>query len=122
MTKERLDFEISFFEDVVKDRPGYFEALAALGNAYTKKGRYTDGLEIDMKLLRIKPDDPVVHYNLACSYSLLGDADRSLEALKKSVRFGYKDFDYMERDPDLDFVRKDPRYPEEIIKNKKIIS
>ena len=54
--------------------------------------------------------DPIVHYNLACSYSLLKMADFCLEALKKAIGLGYYDFDFINKDPDLEFIREDPRY------------
>ena len=110
--QEDLDFEISFYEKLLCDRPDFVNALIALGDAYTKKGRYEDGLKIDEKLSKLKPDDPTVFYNLACSYSLLKMAEPCLLALKKAIQLGYRDFAFMEKDPDLEFIRKDPRYKE----------
>ncbi len=112
ISREDLDFEISFYERLLKKRPDFINALVALGDAYTKSGRYEDGLKVDKRLVRLKPDDPLVHYNLACSYSLLKMAESALSALKKAIRLGYRDFAFMERDPDLEHIRKDPRYKE----------
>jgi tetratricopeptide (TPR) repeat protein len=112
---EDLDFEISFFENIIKNNPNFVEALIALGDNYTKKGRYEEGLKIDLKLVQLRPDDPVVHYNLACSYSLLKMPDQSLAALKKAIQLGYREFSFMQKDPDLDFIRKDPRFKELIL-------
>ena len=110
--QEDLNYEISFYEDILKDNPSQINVLVALGDAYTKTGRYRDGLKIDKKLAELKPADPVVYYNLACSYSLLKMPDLSFEALKKAIGFGYRDFIYMQQDPDLEFIRKDIRYYE----------
>lgn len=109
---ENLDFEISFFEKLIEDNPNYVDALIPLGDAYTKRGLYEKGLEIDLRLSDLKPLDPVVHYNLACSHSLLGEIDPSIKALDKAVRLGYKDFKFMDKDPDLENIRKDSRYLE----------
>jgi tetratricopeptide (TPR) repeat protein len=117
---EDLDFEISFFEEVLEERPDYLEALIALGDAYTKKGRYHEGLAIDKRLIYLKPDDPVIRYNLACSYSLLQMPDQCLEALEKAIRLGYRDFLFMEEDPDLAFIQKDPRYQELLSRHSRI--
>ena len=108
--QEDLDFEITFFENILKKNPNFIEALIALGDDYTKSGRYEEGLKIDLRLAQLRADDPVVHYNLACSYSLLKMADQSLEALKKAIQLGYREFSFMQKDPDLDFIRKDPRF------------
>ena len=110
MLRENLDFEISFYENLLKEKPNFVDALIALGDAYTKRGRYKEGLKVDQRLVKLKPDDPLVHYNLACSYSLLKKSNLCLEALKKAIRLGYQDFAFMEEDPDLEFIRRDPRY------------
>lgn len=109
---EDLDFEISFYEKLLKEHPDFVDALIALGDAYTKRGRYKEGLKIDKRLVKLKPDDPIVHYNLACSYSLLKESNLCLKTLEKAIRLGYRDFAFMEKDPDLVFIRGDPRYKE----------
>ena len=108
--KDDLDFEISFYEELIKDKPDFVAALIPLGDAYTKRGLYKKGLEVDKKLARLKPEDPLIHYNLACSYSLLKMVEQALQALKKAIDLGYQDFSFMEADTDLDNVRKDSRY------------
>jgi len=110
--QEDLDFEISFCESILKDNPNFVEALIVLAEDYTKSGRYEEGLKIDQRLAQLRPDDAMVHYNLACSYSLLKMPNQSLEALKKAIQLGYRAFSYMKKDADLDFVRKDPRFKE----------
>ncbi len=105
-----LDFEIGFYEAVLGLDPEHVDALETLGNAYTRKGRVEDGLRVDQKLVSLLPDSPVAHYNLACSYSLLDDADRALGSLERAIRLGYKDFKHLERDPDLEKLRKDRRF------------
>ncbi|MFC1592763.1 tetratricopeptide repeat protein [Candidatus Omnitrophota bacterium] len=116
--KQDLDFEISFFEKILQERPDFVHALVALGEAYTRQGRYKDGLKVDKKLTKLRPDDPTVYYNLACSNSLLKMADASLAALKKAIGLGYREFDFMKKDPDLEFIRKDQRYTELLSKYK----
>jgi tetratricopeptide (TPR) repeat protein len=112
MDRDDLDFEISFYERLLKERPNFVEALVAVGDVYTRKGLHEKGLEVDRRLVALRPDDPVVHYNLACDYSLLRDAEHCLEALDKALRLGYDDFTFMEKDPDLHYIRQDTRYQE----------
>jgi len=108
--REDLDFEINFFENLLKESPDFTEVLTALGDAYTKKGRYQDGLEIDKRLAMLKPNEPIVHYNLACSYSLLRMADVCIKALEQALQLGYCDLAFMQQDPDLKFIRQDQRF------------
>lgn len=118
--KEDLNFEISFYEGLIEEKPDFVEALIPLGDAYTKRGLYEKGLEIDKRLARLRPDEPLIHYNLACSYSLLKMINEALEALNKATHLGYRDFDFMDSDPDLNNVKQDSRYKELVSKFKKV--
>ncbi|HEY1186071.1 MAG TPA: hypothetical protein VGE74_00380, partial [Gemmata sp.] len=76
----------------------------------TMKGRMQDGLAVDRQLVHVRPHDPTAHYNLACRYALLKQRDKALTALRKAVELGYRDFEFMQEDHDLDSIRKDPRF------------
>lgn len=115
--KKDLNFEIDFFEQLLKKKPDFIQALTALGNAYTQRGDYKKGLEIDLHLSRLRQDDSTVHYNLACSYSLLGELDMAFSTLKKAIDLGYDDFEHLRRDPDLENLKKDERF-QHILKNR----
>ncbi|HOW58315.1 MAG TPA: hypothetical protein PLO78_01165 [Candidatus Omnitrophota bacterium] len=106
MKSNDLDFEISFLEGVLKRRPNYIDALAPLAEAYTRRGLYEKGLEIDKKLAFLCKDDPIVHYNLACSYVLSGYTAKALLALKRSVRLGFWDIEHIVKDSDLKALQK----------------
>ena len=108
--KQELDVEISFLEGLAKRDPEYIEALQLLGDDYTKRGRFPEGLEIDEHLSRLLPEDSMVFYNLACSFSLTDRVDDSITALKKAVQLGYDDTKWMDEDPDLNKIRSDPRF------------
>ena len=110
-------FEIEFYEKILEERPNFVEALKALAELYTKSGRFREGLKLDERLVELLPSDSIVYYNLACSHSLLEDIDRSFEALKKAVKLGYSDFNYLSRDPDLTNLRKDKRFTEILSKS-----
>jgi len=90
---------------VVRQRPDYIDALVPLAHAYTCLGLYEKGLEIDKRLAGLCKNDPVIHYNLACSYSLLGKTAKSFAALKKAVRLGFRDFRHIGKDSDLKNLR-----------------
>lgn len=110
--RQMLDFEIWFYEGIQGCCPEYVEVLQALGNAYTARGYYEKGLWVDLKLAELCPRDPVVQYNLACSYSLIGELDDAVQHLRKSVELGYEDVQHMNSDPDLRNARTDDRYDE----------
>lgn len=108
--KYDIDFEIKFYEGIVEKKPDFLQALIMLGELYTKKGLYDKGLDIDLRLASLRPADPYVLYNLACSYSLTGQAPKAFEAMKEAVENGYRDFRHLEQDPDLNNLMNDSRF------------
>jgi tetratricopeptide (TPR) repeat protein len=108
--KEDLQFEIQFFEGVTKRDPDFIEALQILGDAYTKTDQWEKGLLIDKRLAHLCPDNPLVFYNLACSYSLMSRLDAAFAALRKAVKLGYDDAQWLTKDPDLANLRQDSRF------------
>lgn len=108
--ENNLDFEIRFYEGVIEKSNTFIEALMALGDLYTKKGDFVKGFDVDKKLALMRPEDPLVFYNLACSLSLLQRVDEALEAIKKAIARGYSDFAYMLKDKDLINLHRDERF------------
>jgi tetratricopeptide (TPR) repeat protein len=108
--QSQLDFEIDFFGGILKRNSDYVDVLRVMGNNLTLKGRFAQGLDIDRRLVQLRPRDPLAHYNLACSYALLKQSDQALRILRKAVELGYRDFRYMREDHDLDSIRHDPRF------------
>ena len=109
-SQDLLEFEIAFYEQLVQQYPAFLDALIALGEAYTRRGWHDKGLAIDQRLVQLKGRDPVVWYNLACSYSLLSRLDDSLDALRRAITLGYDDFEYLKKDPDLHALRQSPQF------------
>jgi tetratricopeptide (TPR) repeat protein len=105
-----LDVKISFLEGIVRRDPAYVEALQVLGDHYTQRGRYDQGLEVDKQLSRLEPRNPLVFYNLACSHSLKREMNEAAAALEMALDLGYRDFKWLSRDPDLRLLRKHPCY------------
>jgi tetratricopeptide (TPR) repeat protein len=108
--QRNLDVEIGFLEGVVRRDPQYVDALQLLGDNYTRRGRFEAGRDVDEHLARLRPDDALVHYNLACSYSLTDQFDRAAAAIDKALDLGYRDFKWLARDPDLEKLRAHPLY------------
>jgi len=123
--KQDTDFEIAFYEGILKDTPMFIEALSVLGDLYTKAGLWQKGLEVDLKLSRLRPEDALVFYNLACSYALLKQTRAALGALTRAIELGWDDFEYLKGDADLDNLLKDEhfqQYIKQLEKKKKRLS
>lgn len=108
--RSQLDFEVDFFQKVLAKAPHFAEVLRVQAGNLTTKGRLEDGLTVDKQLVAACPADPTAHYNLACRYALLRQPDLAFRSLRKAVELGYRDFQFMEQDRDLESIRKDPRF------------
>ncbi len=108
--QRQLDFELEFYRGILERCPAYVEVLRILGNLLTLTGRFSEGLEVEKRLCRLRPLDPQVHYGLACSYAKLKRPGQSIRSLRKAIELGYRDFGYMRVDHDLDPIRHDPRF------------
>jgi tetratricopeptide (TPR) repeat protein len=86
--------------------------LQLLGDHYTQRGLYSEGLKVDERLARLEPKSPLVFYNLACSYSLTDQFDRAVMALERAIQLGYSDFKWLVKDPDLKKLRAHPAFSE----------
>jgi tetratricopeptide (TPR) repeat protein len=107
-----LDTKIEFIEGLVRRDPNYVDALQILGDHYTQRGRISEGIKVDERLAKLEPRNPVVFYNLACSYSLAGDVEQAADALAKALQLGYHDFEWLAKDPDLKRLRSDAAFDE----------
>jgi tetratricopeptide (TPR) repeat protein len=103
-------FEIGFFESVLRREPAYVDVVEILGGLYTKQGRVADGLKMDRKLVKLQPRNATAHYNLACSLALSRRKADALRSLRQAVKLGYKDFDWMQQDPDLEELKQHPEF------------
>lgn len=108
--KRDLDIEIGFLEGLVDRDPSFVDALQLLGDDYTRRGKFLAGLRIDQKLACLRPRDPLVFYNLACSLCLTKRFQEATDALEQSINLGYRDFRWLAEDPDLSELRKQPVY------------
>ena len=78
--------------------------LARLG----EREKSMDWLE---RAMFIDPEDPIVSYNAACTYTQLGEADKAFAALEKwASNSGSEMESWIETDSDFDLIRGDPRF------------
>ena len=81
------------------------EAYINLSSAYLGAKKYGEAFDTLESLEKINPLAPLLHFNLACYYSLTENSPASLRALEKAVELGYKEFQEIQTDPDLENLR-----------------
>lgn len=110
--RSQLDFDIEFFDRVLMRSPMYLDVLRCQAPLLSRKGLHDRALEIEQRLVSLRPHDGVAHYNLACRLALARRPQEAVLELRLALEHGYDDLDYLEADADLDTVREHPEYQE----------
>ena len=71
---------------------------------------FEGAIEDFKKSLNAKYNDPAIHFNLACCYSMNEDVDQSLFHLDKAISFGMVDLDKIFNHEALAYLRTRPDY------------
>jgi tetratricopeptide (TPR) repeat protein len=82
----------------------------ALGWCYKRTGQIDLAIRSLERVLAVDPAEALVHYNLACYWSLAGDKRRALEYLSQALAI---DPDYrrlIDGEPDFNSIRSDPQF------------
>jgi hypothetical protein len=106
----QIDFELDFFAALLERRPDFVDALKAHAKNLALARRHHEGVQFDRRIARLRPQDALARYNLACSLALIRQHDDALAELRRAVELGYRDFVFMLKDRDLEGVRRDPRF------------
>jgi serine/threonine protein kinase/Tfp pilus assembly protein PilF len=90
--------------------PDDSRALYLGAGALLKTGDRQRCLEWVNRALALDPQEPLTLYNVACTYSLLGQGEQAIDCLEQAVRYGYRHRQWLEHDSDLDNLRQHPRF------------
>lgn len=108
--KGQFDFDVAFFEHVLRISPRHEDVLRALGDLLAYKKLYGRALEVDRRLAAVRPRDPVARYNLACSLARCGHRDEAIAELAAALDRGYDDLKHLTADPDLASLRSESAF------------
>ena len=73
-------------------------------------GQRDRAMEWSRQSLELYPDHMTTIVNAACLYSLAGDKEQALEFVERLFARGWGKRDWIERDPDYDILRDEPRF------------
>ena len=104
------DFEVEFYGLLLQRASDNVDVLRRQAELMTRRGDHHKALELDRRLVQLRPVDAVAQYNLACSLAQTGDSESAIDSLQKAMTLGYLDFAQIEIDADLDPVRDHPRF------------
>jgi adenylate cyclase len=60
--------------------------------------------------MMLAPADPLILYNAACNWALLGETDHALDGLERAIEAGVAVGDWIKHDPDFASLRGHPRF------------
>ncbi len=63
-----------------------------------------------LEALEDTPEDPAIHFNLACTYSMLEDADRAFFHIEEAINVGFNDIDRIHEHEALAYIRSLPTF------------
>jgi tetratricopeptide (TPR) repeat protein len=105
----RDEAAIGAFQRVLEIDPDYSLAHATLGGYYRKMGLDELAQQHIGKAMK-SIFDSENEYNRACLEAICGNADQAIELLGVALKNKQTYVDWILRDPDLDFIRQDPRF------------
>lgn len=80
-------------------------SLAASYKKLSQNEKFDEEIGIINKLISKESE-----YNHACFEAIRGDVDEALKYLKTALENGYEHIEWVRKDPDLEFIRENPRF------------
>jgi len=105
-----LELQVGFLQGLLKRDPGYIEALEELADLQMQLGRVEEVVGLDERLKALRPSDPEVRYNLACSLTLSRKFEQAAAELSSALELGFDDVHSLQSDPDLADLRDHPAF------------
>ena len=91
-------------------RPGHIGVAMALGWCYKRTNRLAQAIDALERAGRENPDEALLRYNLACYWSLAGDAPKAIDELASALRLDSDLRKLIAEEPDFDAIRGHPEF------------
>jgi hypothetical protein len=75
-----------------------------------ESGRYAEAADMGLELIRARPDQAFLYYNVSCCESLAGRDDDAVEHLRRAIEMWDGCRRMAERDSDFDPIRDRPAF------------
>ncbi|HPM83552.1 MAG TPA: tetratricopeptide repeat protein [Candidatus Anammoximicrobium sp.] len=109
---ERYHDAIPSLRQSAEQDPEDTHALLALGWCYKRIGRLNLAIGALQEALAVDDNQAIVHYNLACYWSLAGNAEIALDHLATAFQIDPKFRDLAAEESDFDAIRQHPGFRE----------
>ena len=112
LNQGNLEEAISNYKMALHHNKDFEESYINISTAYLSTKQFDLALKYLNILKSINPSHPLLHYNLACYYSLLGKTAMGMEALKEAIQNGFNDQKMLKSDPDIENLRQSRQFGE----------
>src|SRR3954463_4589735 len=107
---ERYREALKPLEDAASLRPADTAVAIALGWCYKRTHRLAQAIDALERAERHNPDVPLLHSNLACYWSLAGNAAKALDELAVALELGPELRSLIADESDFDRLRGNPEF------------
>jgi tetratricopeptide (TPR) repeat protein len=107
---ERYEEALVPLERAAEIVPDQIPIWIALGWCYKRIGRLDLAIESLETAVAIEPSTALLHYNLACYWSLAGNKERLLQSLSRTLSIDADFRKLIDDEPDFDPFRSDPDF------------
>ncbi len=90
--------------------PEDVRARILIASDYAGEGRAEEAIRELNLAMTLRTNESVVLYNAACTFCALNRKADAMDALVKAYHLGFKDPDWVRRDPDLTILRGEPEF------------
>jgi non-specific serine/threonine protein kinase len=101
---------IQAFEAHLREVPEDARARGLVASYYAEMGRTEEAKREATLAMTLRPNEPLILYNAACTFCKMNQVPEALDAIGKAWRVGYRDSDWAWRDPDLALLRDEPEF------------
>ena len=112
LKQSNFEEAISNYKMALHHNKDFEESYINISTAYLSTKQFDLALKYLNILKSINPSHPLLHYNLACYYSLLGKTAMGMEALKEAIQNGFNDQKMLKSDPDIESLRQSHQFGE----------
>ncbi len=91
-------------------KPSDMRVALALGWCYKRTNRLAQAIDAIQRALRAHADEPLLHYNLACYWSLAGNGSKAVDALTSALELDPDLRSLIAEESDFDGLRGKPEF------------
>jgi adenylate cyclase len=109
-TREADQQAVDLINKYLEINPNEARAYSLGSSSLARLGEREHSRQWSEQAIALAPNDPVVLYNAAGNLAQLGEHDRALDGLERSIEAGVAVGDWIKHDPDFESLRDHPRF------------